>query len=62
MTTEMKNDLNRYLLMVCYHCKDAARCTTEEQCRACLTDIVVELHQDQPQEQTTEQLLREYAL
>jgi hypothetical protein len=63
-TREMTNEVTKYLLAICYHCEDAHRCDTEEECRACMADMAVDRHTEekQQQEQTTEQLLREYAM
>lgn len=58
----MTTEITKYLLTMCYHCDDVTKCETEEKCRACWAERAMLQEDNQQQELTTEQLLREYAL
>ncbi|MBB3125621.1 hypothetical protein FHS19_000275 [Paenibacillus rhizosphaerae] len=54
-------DLTTFMIHCCYTCPKAYECTTEEQCLACWKAKQTGV-EEKPDAETTEELLKEYAL
>lgn len=53
------NDMTQNYMKFCYHCDDASKCTTEEQCKACWASMETDAEHEVCE--TTKYLTLQYA-